>query len=101
MDAIEHYKRRRKIAVIALGNKCAICGSANALEIDHVDPSTKSIELGRDWYNDNWWNEVLSLCQLLCIVHHREKTALELKARFQKDRNLLHGTSKSVSKIQV
>jgi hypothetical protein len=92
MDAIAHYRRRRKIALIALGGVCVECGSSDHLELDHIDPSTKTIDLSRDWYNDGWWHEVVTLCQLLCKKHHRQKSAKESAERNQKDRSLLHGT---------
>lgn len=81
MRTIDYYRKRRKVAIIALGGKCAECGWDEYLEIDHIDPATKTINLGKDWYNDGWWGEVLTKCQLLCELCHKKKSSAESSAR--------------------
>ena len=58
-----------------LGKICASCGSGENLEIDHIDPSTKSFTLGNQW-SRKWEDLVIELekCQLLCHQCHVAKT---------------------------
>jgi hypothetical protein len=91
MQTIDYYRKRRKIAIIALGGECVQCGSKERLEIDHIDPSTKTINLGTDWYNKGWWEEVLTLCQLLCRSCHLKKSAAESSVRMLA-KGFTHGT---------
>ena len=72
-----------------LGEKCVECGATEGLQLDHIDPSTKSERLkGRpgkhggsivDLPKSEMWAEVV-FCQLLCTEHHREKTNRERRA---------------------
>lgn len=81
MQTIDYYRKRRKIALIALGGCCQKCWSRKELEIDHIDANTKTINLGADWYNVGWWYEVLTKCQLLCNKCHVEKSREDLRAK--------------------
>ena len=85
MDADYHraynlarYHRLRAEYIELLGGQCAVCGSCEQLEFDHVDPSTKTIDIGRLL---NVSKEVrdaeMSKCQLLCKLHHIRKTSRE------------------------
>ena len=69
------YKQRRNDALIYLGGKCAVCGTIEKLEFDHIDPSEKEFFIGDViiWNKKDFWNEV-NKCQLLCKEHHIEKT---------------------------
>lgn len=55
------------------GKTCAVCGTSENLELDHVDPHLKISH--RIW---SWkWDRILeetSKCQILCQKHHQEKT---------------------------
>ena len=59
------------------GRSCVVCGSVDGLEIDHIDPDYK-------WKHNFWsysWEKInaeLAKCQVLCWVHHNEKTAREV-----------------------
>lgn len=57
-----------------------ICGSVERLEIDHIDRSLKkfTLSMGTASMPLNRFIEELKKCQLLCIIHHRIKTSLEL-----------------------
>lgn len=99
METIDYYRKRRKIALIALGGKCQWCGDTQALEIDHIDPSTKTINLGTDWYNIKWWHEVLTLCQLLCNPCHLIKSAEESRKRMLA-KGYTHGSSYAWMKLK-
>ena len=71
--------RRLQILEI-LGNKCAVCGTEENLEIDHVNSKIKSFTLSGKTLDRSWdtiLNEV-NKCQLLCNFHHRKKTILWL-----------------------
>ena len=59
------------------GKSCAVCGSIEDLELDHIDPSKKISH--RIW---NWsWQRIeqeVAKCQVLCHDHHLEKTKKDL-----------------------
>lgn len=61
-----------------LGGKCVLCGDTEQLEMDHIDRSSKLFTISIGWSRspDEFWAEVAK-CQLLCRVHHAEKTARE------------------------
>lgn len=71
---------RRQKALGLLGGKCVVCGSTQNLEIDHIDPTTKSFTLARGWHHA--WDKVvkeLEKCQILCSTHHIEKSKIDNK----------------------
>lgn len=77
-------KRQRRTAWIAANGPCQICGWAEDLQVDHIDPSTKHPALRpRGRSSDYWgWSEgrrraELAKCQVLCIYCHRLKSACE------------------------
>lgn len=80
-----------------LGGKCIQCGISNNLHIDHINHKTKNFDVSKNWSID--WNKLkieLDLCQLLCELHHKEKTNKEgsqRKAWATKPRGLVHGTA--------
>lgn len=72
------YHNRRKFMFEYLGNKCAICGSTENLEIDHTDNLPDKIPLSKLWgiSYDRLINE-LQKCQVLCKSCHTEKSISE------------------------
>lgn len=72
------YAEFRKEAILKLGSVCISCRSGDNLEFDHIDPSTKSFNIGgtRSISGDRFFGEV-DKCQLLCRVCHKDKTILE------------------------
>lgn len=69
--------RTRMWAVALLGGRCVTCGSLEDLQFDHVDAKTKvfAISVGiRDGYGQARLKAELEKCQLLCSIHHEEKT---------------------------
>lgn len=74
------YHRRRDAAIEALGGRCVECGSREDLELDHVDPSTKSFEIGKilSTGSEAKVEAELAKCVLRCSSCHRTKTAMEL-----------------------
>ncbi len=55
-----------------------MCGTAERLEFDHLDRSTKVKDVASlaIYKAENFWAEVLK-CQLLCHDHHLERTRLQ------------------------
>jgi hypothetical protein len=75
---LNRYHERRAEALALLGGKCAKCGTTDDLQIDHIDPATKTMSISGMWScsYERYLRE-LKLCQLLCREHHRKKTAQE------------------------
>lgn len=75
---LRRYHARRAEAIEILGGTCVECGTAEDLELDHIEPATKTLDLARMWSvaRDRYLAE-LSKCQLLCSPHHREKSRRE------------------------
>ena len=87
----KYHKFKEEILNI-LGNKCIICGSTENLEIDHINREEKSFSLSKSWPNRKNLNEELQKCQLLCKIHHQEKTLTDLN---QVSAKTTHGTLSS------
>jgi 5-methylcytosine-specific restriction endonuclease McrA len=75
-----YYRMRMDRAITYLGGACAQCGSDDDLEIDHIDPATKSFDFGKVGWKKPWAEQEAELqkCQLLCSQHHRVKTRHDL-----------------------
>lgn len=58
---------------------CVICASTVNLELDHVDPNEKIDHKIWSWSESRRLAE-LEKCQVLCQVHHLEKTRAERAA---------------------
>ena len=73
------YHTRRNEAIIALGGKCAKCGSTSSLEFDHIDKSTKTFSIGKIFStgSDEKVTSELAKCQLLCTPCHKEKNKID------------------------
>jgi len=84
------FAKRRAILRAHLGGRCAVCGSVDDLQFDHIDPSTKRFKvasgLGRSM---KALLEEAAKCQLLCVACHREKTSRERAAKARA--NMKHG----------
>lgn len=77
------YKRDRKNrhherALAYLGGRCVECGATENLQFDHIDPKTKCFNISGS-LNSSWATIVKELdkCQLLCDLHHKDKSAAE------------------------
>lgn len=92
----EDALKRKQKAMDYLGGKCVDCNTTNVLQFDHIDPSTKSFDIGRN-LNRKW--EVLSKeldkCVLRCKSCHLTKSrSLEDFGGGQNKRTeLVHGTA--------
>jgi len=77
MASAKNYRTNlRKKLIEKFGGKCTLCGSIEDLQFDHVDPSTKSIEISNAVANKSEsvvWKEAKK-CQLLCGSCHQEKS---------------------------
>ncbi|MEX0755880.1 MAG: hypothetical protein WD739_09460 [Actinomycetota bacterium] len=76
--ARRRYERRKADAVAYLGGRCAVCGTTESLEFDHVDPTTKAFGISAN-LSRRWTMVLVELkkCQLLCKRHHHDKSASE------------------------
>ena len=72
---LQYYYNKRKKMIQQLGGKCAMCGSTENLEFDHIDSTEKSFSIGTRIQNsiDNLQSE-LNKCQLLCHNCHVKKS---------------------------
>ncbi|OHD23806.1 MAG: hypothetical protein A2Y38_17095 [Spirochaetes bacterium GWB1_59_5] len=71
--------KRRAMCVELLGGKCARCTSINILEFDHIDPKTKSFNIGGALSSMAWelLEPELKKCQLLCKRCHQKKNLVD------------------------
>jgi hypothetical protein len=75
---LRRYHTRRAEAVERLGGKCKVCGTVENLEIDHVDRTTKTMNVNRMCsVSRPRFEAELELCQLLCREHHKQKSDQE------------------------
>jgi hypothetical protein len=76
---LARYRQRRQDAVQRLGGKCCMCGSLERLELDHIDRSTKALEISKMWSvsKARFEAEVVK-CQVLCRECHAAKTLVDL-----------------------
>lgn len=82
---LEKYYRWMDEARESLGGRCAVCGTTENLEFDHIDPATKLFTIGSFRPSRPAWDVEVAKCQLLCYEHHKEKTAREKRVE-------VHGT---------
>ena len=71
---------RRQAWIQSQGGCCAVCGSRDSLEVDHVDRTSKSMNPSRLWSlsEENPLRVAeLAKCQVLCRSCHRAKTRSE------------------------
>lgn len=72
---LHYYHNRRELLIQQLGGKCAICGSTENLEFDHIDSTSKGFDLSRCLtQNIDTVLDESSKCQLLCRACHIQKT---------------------------
>ncbi len=88
------YASQRKFFLEYLGGECVKCGALENLEFDHVNPLEKSFPVSGLWPEKDIPRVLAELdkCQLLCKVHHIEKTNLEHANGVIKHPPFTHGT---------
>ena len=85
---LARYHSRREAAILSLGGKCVVCGTIDNLEIDHIDPATKTMSVSTMWScSQEKYDAEIRLCQLLCNEHHKQKTS--------KERSVGHGQGRT------
>jgi hypothetical protein len=128
-DKQREYQRlwikARRTEWMASKGPCALCGSSDNLEVDHIDPVLKTMDPRNIWSRRKETREKeLENCQVLCSSCHKEKTSLwrlpdhgtigryqngcrcedckvarKLKGRYERGRtsNDFHGDASSIS----
>lgn len=80
------YRRQwiadRRAAWFAENGPCVQCGSAEQLELDHVDPGVKVTHLIWSWSKARRLAE-LAKCQVLCHDCHLQKTVEQSHAQWR------------------
>lgn len=72
---VRRYHARRIEAIKLLGGKCAVCNTTEKLELDHIDRTAKTFDIGKLFSRGKArYLKELELCQLLCYDCHKEKT---------------------------
>ncbi len=87
-----YYRERMNLYLGILGGECRWCGSIEHLEIDHIDPSTKSFNISKKWTYLEMCLEELNKCQCLCKKCHRIKSKNEKHQKMLVERENKHGT---------
>lgn len=78
--ARERYHAKRLAWIDSQGGKCKLCGSAERLEVDHINREDKSIHASLVWSRRAEVRDAeLAKCQVLCYNCHRKKTNKENK----------------------
>lgn len=91
----DRYKDRRKVLLGLLGDKCVKCGSTVDLQFDHIDPTTKTMDIGRRMtYSIYTVGKEVQLCQLLCKQCHEIKSVIDGGHKLMRGSNI-HGTHTS------
>ena len=69
---------KRQVLLELLGEECVRCFTQTDLVFDHIDPKTKSFNIGMNMCR-SLKNLIIEIkkCQLLCKSCHGQKTALE------------------------
>lgn len=90
---LKRYHRLRSEAINSLGGKCKNCESTEFLELDHIDPKTKTMEVAKMLNSAKtvFWEEVAK-CQILCKECHKLKSIEERGFKIAKG---THGTLSS------
>ena len=84
-DTTRYYRQKALVSIyeqVTGQDKCVICGTAEKLEWDHVDPSTKVKRISGLIGNRSMKtiHSELAKCQRLCKPCHSKKTLKENKA---------------------
>jgi len=77
--AMRRYYAKKQALIDKLGGKCAVCGSTDRLEFDHVKHGSRAFTIT----SKVWWAKSeavaseLAKCQLLCHACHMLKSIQE------------------------
>lgn len=71
-------KKRRTDWIESQGGKCIRCSSVDQLQVDHIDPSLKTMNPASIWSRrEEVRDKELANCQVLCSPCHKEKSKAE------------------------
>lgn len=74
---LQYYKNKRAALIQELGGKCAICGSTENLEFDHIISANKQYPIAKlITQSPIRLHQELEKCQLLCKACHIKKSKL-------------------------
>lgn len=94
----ERQRRRKELGLFLLGGCCNICNTDKNLQFDHINPATKWKPVS-ELYTHSLpiFLKELAKCQLLCRIHHLEKSRLNGELGGGQNKisieNAKHGTS--------
>lgn len=73
------YFKRRMEWLSRLGGTCAVCGVEDDLNFDHIDATTKQFDVAKILASasETKLSVEMAKCQILCVLHHKEKTDRE------------------------
>ena len=92
---LKRFHRRMAEIKEKLGGKCECCGSIENLQVDHIDHTNKTFDIGKIWSGrKEKMDEELKKCRLLCKPCHILKTIKERGQIPTKGRDI-HGTLSS------
>lgn len=78
----DRWRRNRAEGIELLGGVCVECGGTDRLNVDHIDPRTKTSSNFWSWSHERRMTE-LAKCQLLCWPHHRKKSLDDLRKHLE------------------
>lgn len=79
LEKLRAYQRAwvaKRRADFLAGKSCVSCGSLDRLEVDHIDPKTKTHHAVWSWADERRRTE-LAKCQVLCNSCHMEKSLVD------------------------
>ena len=88
----EYYHKRRNELIKRLGGKCAVCGSTENLEFDHIDADNKIFNIGHLLSKSKDEVDIeLNKCQLLCKNCHLQKSKKDISKKQSGSKNYFYG----------
>lgn len=84
-DYQRNWIAARRAEWLAANGPCVFCGSSERLEVDHIDPATKTSHNVWSWSRERR-EEELAKCRVLCYDCHKKVTSEQRRAKTK------HGT---------
>lgn len=87
----EWLRSRRTAWITSRGGACERCGSTEDLEVDHIEPSSKSMNPTMIWSRAAHIREAeLAKCQVLCGPCHKSKTKAAVLVQYEHGEYLMY-----------
>lgn len=97
----KEWMRKRRQDWLDLNGPCAHCGSDQNLEVDHINPATKTMQPAAIWSRRQEIRDAeLAKCQVLCEECHKIKSKLQIDITQNAAKGEKHYKSK-LTQIQV